>query len=122
MGIDKTKTKLMAFALGATWAGFVGCILAAKTTFINPASFTFMESAIILSIVVLGGMGSIVGVIVGAFILILMPEYLRAFSEYRMLAFGAAMVLIMVFRPQGIISGIRQRYEFHMKAGEEVRS
>jgi len=122
MGIDKTKTKLMAFALGATWAGFVGCILAAKTTFINPASFTFMESAIILSIVVLGGMGSIVGVIVGAFILILLPEYLRAFSEYRMLAFGASMVLIMVFRPQGIISGIRQRYEFHGKAREEVRT
>jgi len=122
MGIDKTKTKLMAFALGATWAGFVGCILAAKTTFINPASFTFMESAIILSIVVLGGMGSIVGVIVGAFILILLPEYLRAFSEYRMLAFGASMVLIMVFRPQGIISGIRQRYEFHGRAREEVRT
>ncbi|HNQ84434.1 MAG TPA: branched-chain amino acid ABC transporter permease [Deltaproteobacteria bacterium] len=122
MGIDKTKTKLMAFALGATWAGFVGCILAAKTTFINPASFTFMESAIILSIVVLGGMGSIVGVIVGAFVLILLPEYLRAFSEYRMLAFGAAMVLIMVFRPQGIISGLRQRYEFHVKASEEVQS
>jgi len=118
MGIDKTRTKLMAFALGATWAGFVGCILAAKTTFINPASFTFMESAIILSIVVLGGMGSIVGVIVGAFVLILLPEYLRAFSEYRMLAFGAAMVLIMVFRPQGIISGIRQRYEFHAQTGE----
>jgi len=113
MGIDKTKTKLTAFALGATWAGFVGCIFAAKTTFINPASFTFMESAIILSIVVLGGMGSIVGVIIGAFVLILLPEYLRAFSEYRMLAFGAAMVIIMVFRPQGIISGIRQRYEFH---------
>ncbi|HQJ08288.1 MAG TPA: branched-chain amino acid ABC transporter permease [Deltaproteobacteria bacterium] len=110
MGIDKTKTKLTAFALGATWAGFVGCILAAKTTFINPASFTFMESAIILSIVVLGGMGSIIGVVVGAFILILLPEYLRAFSEYRMLAFGASIVLIMVFRPQGIISGIRQRY------------
>jgi branched-chain amino acid transport system permease protein len=118
MGIDKTATKLMAFALGATWAGFVGCILAAKTTFINPASFTFMESAMILSIVVLGGMGSIVGVMVGAFILILLPEYLRAFSEYRMLAFGASMVLIMVFRPQGIISGIRQRYEFHKEIPE----
>jgi branched-chain amino acid transport system permease protein len=113
MGIDKTKTKLTAFALGATWAGFVGCIFAAKTTFINPASFTFMESAMILSIVVLGGMGSIVGVVVGAFILILLPEYLRAFSEFRMLVFGASMVLIMVFRPQGIITGIRQRYEFH---------
>jgi branched-chain amino acid transport system permease protein len=120
MGIDKTKTKLLAFALGATWAGFVGCIFAAKTTFINPASFTFMESAMILSIVVLGGMGSILGVIVGAFILILLPEYLRAFSEYRMLAFGASMVLIMVFRPQGIISSMRQHYEFHKKlpAGE----
>ena len=118
MGIDKTRTKLMAFALGATWAGFVGCIFAAKTTFINPASFTFMESAMILSIVVLGGMGSIVGVMVGAFILILLPEYLRAFSEYRMLAFGASMVLIMVFRPQGIISGIRQRYEFHKEIPE----
>ncbi|HPJ95524.1 MAG TPA: branched-chain amino acid ABC transporter permease, partial [Deltaproteobacteria bacterium] len=118
MGIDKTKTKLTAFALGATWAGFVGCIFAAKTTFINPASFTFMESAIILSIVVLGGMGSIVGVMLGAFVLILLPEYLRAFSEFRMLAFGAAMVIIMVFRPQGIISGIRQRYEFR-RAGSE---
>ncbi|MRR37675.1 branched-chain amino acid ABC transporter permease, partial [bacterium] len=113
MGIDKTRTKLMAFALGATWAGFVGCIFAAKTTFINPASFTFMESAIILSIVVLGGMGSIIGVMVGAFFLVLLPEYLRAFSEYRMLAFGASMVLIMVFRPQGIIGAVRQRYTFH---------
>jgi len=115
MGIDKTKTKLMAFALGATWAGFVGCIFAAKTTFINPASFTFMESAMILSIVVLGGMGSILGVVVGAFILILLPEYLRAFSQYRMLAFGASMVLIMVFRPQGIISSLKQHYEFRRK-------
>ena len=118
MGIDKTKTKLTAFALGATWAGLVGCIFAAKTTFINPASFTFMESAIILSIVVLGGMGSIVGVMLGAFILVLLPEYLRAFSEFRMLAFGAAMVIIMVFRPQGIIVGIRQRYEFRRSNGE----
>jgi len=112
MGIDMARTKLSAYALGAFWGGMVGVIFAAKTTFINPASFTFMESAIILSIVVLGGMGSILGVILGAFILILMPEYLRAFSEYRMLAFGAAMVLMMIFRPQGIISNIRQKYEF----------
>jgi len=112
MGIDMARTKLSAYALGAFWAGMVGVIFAAKTTFINPASFTFMESAIVLSIVVLGGMGSIIGVIIGAFILILLPEYLRAFSEYRMLAFGAAMVLMMIFRPQGIISNIRQKYEF----------
>ena len=115
MGIDKTKTKLTAFALGATWAGMVGVIFAAKTTFINPASFTFMESAMILSIVVLGGMGSIMGVIIGAFVLILMPEYLRAFSDYRMLIFGAIMVIMMVFRPQGIITNVRRTYKFHSR-------
>ncbi len=111
MGIDKVRTKLTAFALGATWAGMVGVIFAAKTTFINPASFTFLESAMILSIVVLGGMGSVTGVIMGAFILILLPEYLRAFSDFRMLLFGAIMVLMMVFRPQGFISDIRRTYE-----------
>lgn len=112
MGIDKTKTKLSAFALGATWAGMMGVMFAAKTTFINPASFTFLESAIILSIVVLGGAGSIAGVIIGAFVLILLPEYLRAFSDYRMLLFGAIMVIMMVFRPQGIISTVRRTYKF----------
>ncbi len=112
MGIDKTKTKLIAFSLGAFWAGLVGVIFAAKTTFVNPASFTFLESAIILSIVVLGGMGSIVGVIFGALILILMPEYLRALSEYRMLAFGGILVVMMVFKPDGIISTVRRSYQF----------
>jgi branched-chain amino acid transport system permease protein len=115
MGIDKRKTKLVAFSLGAFWAGIVGVIFAAKTTFINPASFTFLESAIILSIVVLGGMGSIVGVIFGALILILMPEYLRALSEYRMLAFGAILVAMMVFRPQGLIATIRRTYKSSQK-------
>jgi branched-chain amino acid transport system permease protein len=113
MGIDRMKTKLAAFALGATWAGMMGVIFAAKTAFINPASFTFLESAIILSIVVLGGMGSILGVCLGAFILILLPEELRVFSQYRLLIFGAAMVLMMVFRPQGIISNVRRSYEYH---------
>ncbi len=112
MGIDKTKTKLTAFSLGATWAGMVGVIFAAKTTFINPASFTVWESIIILCIVVLGGMGSVIGVIVGAFILMLLPEYLRAFSEYRMLIFGAILVTMMVFRPGGIISTVRRTYQF----------
>ncbi len=117
MGIDKTKTKLTAFALGATWAGMVGVIFAAKTTFINPASFTFLESAIILCIVVLGGMGSIFGVIVGALILILLPEHLRALSEYRMLAFGAVLVTMMIFRPQGIVANIRRSYRFEGDKG-----
>ena len=112
MGIDKRKTKLTAFALGATWAGMAGVIFAAKTTFINPASFTIWESIIILCIVVLGGMGSVVGVVIGAFILILLPEYLRVFSEYRMLVFGALLVLMMVFRPGGIVSDVRRTYKF----------
>lgn len=115
MGIDKMRTKLAAFALGAFWAGIVGVIFAAKTTFISPRSFTFIESAIILSIVVLGGMGSIIGVIFGAMILILLPEYLRALSEYRMLAFGAILVCMMVFRPQGIIGSIRRTYTYQNK-------
>ncbi len=118
MGIDKTKTKLTAFSLGATWAGMVGVIFAAKTTFINPASFTVWESIIILCIVVLGGMGSVVGVIVGAFILMLLPEYLIAFSDYRMLIFGAILVTMMVFRPGGIISTVRRTYQFKDETSE----
>ena len=115
MGIDKAKTKLTAFALGATWAGMGGVVFAAKTTFINPASFTIWESVMILCIVVLGGMGSVVGVIVGAMVLILLPEYLRAFSEYRMLIFGTMLVTMMVFRPGGIIPDIRKKYKFEEK-------
>ncbi len=120
MGIDKRKTKLTAFALGAFWAGIVGVVFAAKTTFINPASFTFLESAIILSIVVLGGMGSIIGVILGAMILILTPEYLRFLSEYRMFAFGVILVLMMVFRPQGLIANVRRTYKFEKSAEKRV--
>ena len=108
MGIDKTRIKLAAFALGATWAGMAGVIFAAKTTFVNPASFTFLESAVILCIVVLGGRGSIIGVILAALVLILLPEYLRPLAEYRMLAFGTVLVAMMVFRPQGLISTVRR--------------
>lgn len=121
MGIDKRRTKLVAFFLGAFWAGLVGVMFAAKTTFINPASFTFLESAIILAIVVLGGMGSIVGVILGALVLILMPEYLRALSEYRMLAFGGVMVVMMVFRPQGLISTLRRKYKIERSGEQETK-
>ncbi len=113
MGIDKTKTKLTAFALGATWAGMAGVFFAARTTFVSPKSFEFLESAMILCIVVLGGMGSIIGVIIGAFVLILLPEYLRFLSDYRMLAFGAILVIMMIFRPQGIIANVRRTYTSH---------
>jgi len=113
MGVDKTMAKMTAFALGSTWAGMMGVVFAAKTTFVNPASFTFLESAMILSIVVLGGMGSTLGIILASFLLILLPEYLRAFSDYRMLLFGTIMVVMMIFRPQGIITNIRRTYEYH---------
>lgn len=115
MGIDKTKTKLTAFALGAAWAGLMGVVFAGKTVFVNPASFTFLESAMILAMVVLGGMGSIVGVVLGALVLILLPEFLRDFSLYRMLIFGAAMVVVMVLRPQGLVTGQRQKYRVKVK-------
>ncbi len=122
MGIDKTRTKLSAFAMGATWAGMAGVVFAAKTTFINPASFTLWESIIILCVVVLGGMGSVLGVICGALILILLPEYLRVFSEYRLLVFGAVLVTMMVFRPGGIISQVRRTYQFKRTPGDQASS
>ncbi|MFW5693550.1 MAG: ABC transporter permease subunit [Alkalispirochaeta sp.] len=112
MGIDITRTKVIAFALGSLWAGMGGVIFASRTTFINPASFTVWQSVIVLSCVVLGGMGSIPGVIVGALGLILIPEYLRAFSDYRMLMFGAILVTMMVFRPGGLIQKKRKAYTF----------
>lgn len=110
MGIDLRKIKLSAFALGSCWAGFAGVLFAARNSYINPTSFTFMDSAMILSMVVLGGMGSIVGVSLAALVLTLLPEYLRAFSEYRMLIFGLLMVTMMVFRPQGIIPPAKRKY------------
>lgn len=122
MGIDITRVKLSAFALSSCWAGFAGVIFAAKTTYINPASFSFMESAMILSMVVLGGMGSITGVIIAALILILVPEYLRAFSEYRMLLFGLVMVLMMIFRPQGLITGERRKYRLPKGAQDMAKT
>ena len=117
MGVDMARTKLSAYALGAFWAGLVGVVFAAHNNFINPDSFTFMDSAMVLAMVVLGGMGSILGVIIAALALKLLPEYLRAFAEYRMLLFGAVMVLMMIFRPQGLINNVRRKYVRDTVAG-----
>lgn len=122
MGVDMARTKLGAYAFGAFWAGLVGVIFAARNTYINPNSFTFMESALVLSIVVMGGMGSILGVIIAALVLVLMPEYLRAFSEYRMLMFGAVMVLMMIFRPEGLIANVRRKYTGRKVATEDANA
>lgn len=104
LGINPTNTKLTAFAVGAMFAGFAGSFFAAKQRFISPESFAFIESAIILAIVVLGGMGSQIGVVLAAILLIGLPEWFRDLGNYRMLAFGLAMVLIMVFRPRGLVA------------------
>lgn len=104
LGINPTNTKLTAFAIGAMFAGFAGSFFAARQGFVSPESFTFIESAIILAIVVLGGMGSQVGVALAALLLIGLPEVLRDLSLYRMLVFGGVMVLIMLWRPKGLLA------------------
>ena len=105
MGINNTLYKLYSVAFGAFWAGLAGSLFAAKMRFISPESFTFMESVLILSMVIVGGLGSIAGVILGAVILVLLPEVLREVQLYRMLALGAGLVLLMIFRPQGLFGG-----------------
>jgi branched-chain amino acid transport system permease protein len=104
LGLNPVAVKLSAFGLGAMFAGLAGSFFATRQGFINPSSFTFIESAIILAIVVLGGMGSQVGVICAAIVLILLPELARDFAEFRMLLFGGAMVAIMVWRPRGLLA------------------
>lgn len=104
LGINPTITKLTAFALGAMFGGFAGAFFATRQGFISPESFTFIESAIILAIVVLGGMGSQIGVVLAAVIIVLLPELGREFAQYRMLLFGAAMVGIMIWRPRGLLA------------------
>jgi len=104
LGINPTNTKLTAFAMGAMFAGFAGSFFATRQGFISPESFTFIESAVILAIVVLGGMGSQVGVALAAILLIGLPEALRQLELYRMLAFGGSMVLIMLWRPKGLLA------------------
>ena len=104
MGMNTTNIKLSAFAIGAMLGGFAGVFFAARQGFISPESFVFTESAIILAIVVLVGMGSQMGVVLAATLLVLIPEFGRNFAEYRMLLFGLAMVLIMVWRPGGLLS------------------
>ena len=117
LGINTTNTKLTAFAMGAMFAGFAGSFFAARQGFISPESFTFLESATILSIVVLGGMGSQIGVAIAAVVMIGGTEILRDLeflkvifgstfdpTQYRMLLFGLAMALIMIWRPRGLIA------------------
>ncbi|SDI52065.1 amino acid/amide ABC transporter membrane protein 2, HAAT family [Pseudomonas delhiensis] len=103
LGLNHVLVKLSAFMLGASTAGLAGVFFASYQGFVNPSSFTFFESALILAIVVLGGMGSTVGVVIAAFVLTVTPELLRSFADYRVLLFGMLMVLMMIWRPRGLI-------------------
>jgi branched-chain amino acid transport system permease protein len=115
-GIHTAHYKLLAFVLGAGWAGMTGVIYASKMTIISPESFSFWESVVVFMIVILGGSGSIAGVILGAFLIIGLPEIFRGFAEARMLVFGGAMMMLMIFRPQGIIGSVPQMYKIRNKS------
>jgi branched-chain amino acid transport system permease protein len=111
LGLNRTMIKLSAFTIGASTAGFAGAFFSARQGFISPESFIFIESAIILAIVVLGGMGSQVGVILAAIVMTILPELAREFSEYRMLLFGLLMVVMMRWRPEGLVPMKRPHLE-----------
>ncbi|HSR33315.1 MAG TPA: leucine/isoleucine/valine transporter permease subunit, partial [Anaerolineae bacterium] len=113
MGIDLVRTKLMAFATGAAFAGLGGAIFASKLTSIYPHSMQLLISINVLCVVIVGGIGSIPGVVVGSLFLIGLPEILREFAEYRMLMYGAALVIMMLVRPEGLVPEARRRLELH---------
>lgn len=113
MGVNVFGLKILAFAVGAFLAGLAGTIKAHQDVAVSPDQYIFLESAFLLAAIVLGGMGTIAGVLLGATILKLLPEKLRFFSEYRLLLFGALLVLMMRFRPEGLVASRRRQLEFH---------
>ncbi|MFQ6172550.1 branched-chain amino acid ABC transporter permease [Oryzobacter sp. R7] len=113
MGVNVFGLKLLAFAVGASLAGLAGTMKAHQDTSVSPDQYIFLESAFLLAAVVLGGMGTVVGVLVGATILKLLPEKLREVNDYRLLVFGLLLVVMMRFRPEGLIASKRRQLEFH---------
>ena len=109
-GMDVAHLKLMAFVIGAFWAGMAGNLFAAKMTIISPSSFTFWESVVVFAVVILSG-GSQIGVLLGTFLIVALPEMFRDFASARMLVFGLAMMSMMVVRPQGLLPPSPRRYD-----------
>ncbi|MCA1944779.1 MAG: high-affinity branched-chain amino acid ABC transporter permease LivM [Desulfovibrio sp.] len=107
MGVNTFRFKLLAYAMGAVFGGLAGAFFAARMKSVAPNSFSFIESALVLAMVVLGGLGSIPGIVLGALALIALPEVFREFEQYRMLVFGGAMAVMMLVRPQGLIPATR---------------
>jgi branched-chain amino acid transport system permease protein len=123
MGVRLVSTKLLAFASGAAMAGLAGAVFASKVGSIYPHSFDLLKSINVLAIVIVGGMGSIPGVILGSLVLFGMPELLREFSEYRYFVFGAVLVAMMLTRPEGLWPSAKRKQELHeaMEAESEYR-
>jgi branched-chain amino acid transport system permease protein len=111
MGVSTIKFKLLAFAMGAAVGCLSGTLFAVQIGSITPESFTIIVSITALAVVILGGMGSIPGVIVGSMLLIGLPGLLDEFEEYRLLVYGAALILVMVLRPQGLVPNVRRSRE-----------
>jgi branched-chain amino acid transport system permease protein len=117
MGVPVVRMKLAAFAIGACTAGVGGVVYAQQVNFINPPTFNIFQSIFILVMVTLGGMGSIAGSIVGATIVVLVPEIFRGLEDYRFFVFGIVLIAMMVFRPQGIIPSQRRKAELRGVGG-----
>ncbi len=109
-GIDTAHYKLAVFIIGAAWAGMVGVVFAAKMTIISPESFTFWDSVLMFTLIILGGSGNIAGVLLGAVLIIGIPEVFRDLADMRMLFFGFAMIIMMIFRTEGILPQRARRY------------
>ncbi|PKO22335.1 MAG: ABC transporter ATP-binding protein [Chloroflexi bacterium HGW-Chloroflexi-1] len=116
VGIYTLQYKLLAFATGAALAGFSGVIFASRNKFTGPEDFTLLVSINVLCLVIIGGMGSIPGVVAGALVLKGLPEILRQLADYRMLAFGALLILMMIVRPEGLWPSTRRQMELHERA------
>jgi branched-chain amino acid transport system permease protein len=120
MGINLVATKLLAFGTGAAFSGMSGAIFASKLGTIYPHSFSLLISINVLSLIIVGGMGSLPGVFIGAFVLVGMPELLREFAEYRLLIYGALLIVMMLTRPEGFWPEATHRRELHEEAVVEA--
>jgi branched-chain amino acid transport system permease protein len=123
MGVNTWNLKLLAFAMGAFLSGAAGSVQAHLATSVTPDSYVFQESVTLLAAVVLGGMGTLPGAILGMTILRVMPEKFRSFQDFRLMLFGLALILLMRYRPEGIIPSRRRQLEFHdQESGADAMS
>jgi len=121
-GVSVVNYKLLAFALGATTGCLSGALFAVQLGSVFPGSFDILVSITVLAVIILGGMGSIPGVIVGALVLIGLPELLREFAEYRLLVYGGVLVAMMLLRPEGLIPSRTRQQELHEEPVEEMET